>query len=117
MNEQNSNRKAVNHGEVMVPVPEAKSPPFIPMFLRQVGVVTLGLSHEESVEQYTLCDLIAVTSCRVNGHEIAPGDTFKLPGNQAIFLVQDGHCVFADSERGKEEERVLEAARKLSLPE
>jgi hypothetical protein len=106
----------IDHGEITVRVPAAKPEPFIPHVLR-LGVIITGIPHAEAVEKYGLWELRAVTDFMAAGHNIEKGDTVKLPGNDAVFLVQDGRAVFVDDQRMKDEAQVFADAAKLNLPQ
>jgi len=107
-----------NHGFLKPKEPEPKPVRWIPHVLRNNFVVDVNIPDEEAAERYGLWEMKAVEDFRHAGQEIKAGDTVTMTGNIAVFTAQYGHAVFTDqAARQEKENRVLDEARKLDMPE
>lgn len=106
----------VNHGRLAVSAP-APSAPLIPRALRGKSFTSrAGKSAKQLEEEYGVWRCRALADMRVAGHAVAKGDTFLETGDQAVTVVLMGLAEF-DDEKLEEENRVIEAAKKLGLPQ
>ena len=75
------------------------------------------MTREEEISKYGLWKMRALKTCRVYGHQIEIGETFSIPGNNALNFAYGLDAEFVDTEgRRAREEQVEKAAKELKIP-
>jgi hypothetical protein len=107
-----------SHGAVRVTEPEPERKRWIPRALQKITVIQTGnATYEEEIANYGLWKVRALRTCRAYGHQVEIGETFELPGNNALNFCLCGDVEFVDIDGRKAREDELDrAAKALGAP-